>query len=85
MDNSSNSDYQKYVIKGYSANVFKVGEHDFILDKRYHPTAQCNFENCSSSKSVGAGAYGVVLMVDDTKAAEGQPKKIAMKKIEKCF
>lgn len=32
--------YAQYVIKNYAANVFKVGDAEFILDKRYSPTQQ---------------------------------------------
>ncbi|CAD8189223.1 unnamed protein product [Paramecium octaurelia] len=66
--------YAQYTQKNYTANVFKVGDHNFILDKRYNPTNQ-----------LGSGAYGVVLQADDLKAPPEGPKKVAIKKIEKTF
>ena len=37
---NSTDQYAPYVIKNYAANVFKVGDAEFILDKRYSPTQQ---------------------------------------------
>lgn len=39
MDNLYN--YENYTQKSYSANVYKVDESEFIIEKRYKPTQQC--------------------------------------------
>ncbi|CAD8098892.1 unnamed protein product [Paramecium primaurelia] len=70
----SNYNYDQYAQKAYSANVFKVDESEFIIEKRYKPTQQ-----------LGSGAYGIVIGCEDTKATIPEQKMVAIKKIERTF
>lgn len=37
MDLMDSNPYEKYSLKKFSANIFRVNKIDFILDKRYAP------------------------------------------------
>jgi tRNA A-37 threonylcarbamoyl transferase component Bud32 len=67
---SSNSSHDQIGVEPYASHSFPAGKHTFVVDKRY-----------TMIRTIGSGAYGVVISATDTKTQSN----VAVKMVPKAF